>query len=83
MAGTGVLHQNTPHHLRGYSEKMGPVGKLERRIMEQLQVGFVHQGRGLQSMIGPLVAQMPLRDAMQFGINQFRQLVEGIQIPGP
>lgn len=62
---------------------MGAVGELMRRIVEQLQVRFVYQRGGLQGMIGPLVAQMPLGDAVQFGINQFRQLVEGVRVPSP
>src|ERR1700730_15061550 len=42
-------------------------------MAEKLEMSLVHQRRGLQRMIGSLLAEMPLSDTVQCGIHYIHQ----------
>jgi hypothetical protein len=75
-----AIHQNAPHFLGRYGEKMGPV-PVHLGDVDQTQVGFVNQGRGLESTAGAFVLHAVARDAAEFGVNPRRELLQGGPIP--
>ncbi len=46
---------------------------VDGAVAHQAQIGFVHQGGGLQGVITPLTAHVISGYGVQFTINHFRQ----------
>ena len=63
-------------------QKMSPVFK-RRALVHQPDVGFVHQGRGLQRVLATLAAEVGAGQAMQLVIDQGEKLVDGVLIAAP
>jgi hypothetical protein len=64
-----MIHQNVPHQLRGYSEKVCAVLPLRRFLANQAQVCLVNQARALEGVVGTFAPQMAARDPAQFIVN--------------
>ena len=73
---TRVIDQNLPHELRGHSEEMSTILPLWQSLFGHAHVGFVHQGRALQRVVGTLALQIAVGNAAQFGVHQRQQRVE-------
>jgi ABC-type hemin transport system ATPase subunit len=69
-----MVHQNPPHHLRAYGEKVRAVIPSGVSLSYQAEISFVNQVPALPAMLGTLAAQALLRQAAKLGINQRRQL---------
>ncbi len=54
---------------------------MHRTVIDQAQVGFVNQGRALQSVVGALTGQTVPRDAAKFFINKGDEGLSGGCIP--
>ena len=62
-----MINHNAPHQLHGHSDKVGPSLPDRLRIINQLQLGFVENGRRLQCVAGPLPVHVMVGEPMQFG----------------
>jgi hypothetical protein len=69
-----MIHQNPPHHLRAYGEKVGAVVPSGVSLSHQAEISFVNQVPTLPAMLGTLAAQTLFRQAAKLGINQRREL---------
>ena len=49
---TRVVDQNLAHELRGHSEEMSTILPLRQSLFGHAHVGFMNQGRALQSVVG-------------------------------
>ena len=56
---------------------MGPVLPVHVVDVDQTQVGFVNQGRGLEGAAGAFVLHAVARDAAEFGENARGELLQG------
>jgi hypothetical protein len=78
----GVIEQDAAHLSGRYSQKMSPA--FERRaLIDQADVGFVNQGRGLQRVLAALAAEVGAGQTMQLVIDQRQELVYGVSIAAP
>ena len=50
-------------------------------LLDQAQVGFMHQRRGLQQMIGAFASHVIRCEAAQFVIDQRHELLQACLIP--
>jgi hypothetical protein len=73
VPGARVVHQDVAHHLRGDADEMGLAFPLDAVQPANLQVGFVNQRGGLESVIAALVTYVASRQAVHLGVNQRRQ----------
>jgi hypothetical protein len=64
-----MVHQNLPHDLRRYSEKMAAVAVFGLTLTNQPHVGFVHKCSGLKGMVRALPPQVTVRQAAKFRIS--------------
>jgi hypothetical protein len=71
-----VIHQNAPDHLRGDAEEVRAVLPLDTALVDQAQIGFMHQGGRLQGVVGPLAPQIPRGKAAEFIVDNGRELLE-------
>jgi hypothetical protein len=54
--------------------------ELHSALIDQSQIGFVDQGRGLERVAAPLFAHVMTGYPMEFGFDE--ELVERIPVPG-
>ena len=71
-----IVNQNHPHHLGCHGEEVSAVPPAHLSFIDQLQIRFVYQVRGLQSMTGAFVPESAPGEAAQLLIDQRRQSVE-------
>ena len=83
-----VIGENLPHRLGGDCEKMRPILPLRTHstglrprcritVIHHLDVGVVHQGRGLQGVAGLLMLEEAARQRPQLLIDQGEQAIGG------
>ena len=78
----GVIEQDASHLGGRDCQEMSPA--FERRtLVDQADVGFVHQGRGLQRVFAALAAEVGAGQTMQLVIDQRQELVDGVFIAAP
>jgi hypothetical protein len=53
-----------------------------RALLCHLQIGFVHQRCGLQSVSTPLAAQVVVRQAMELSVKHGNQRVQSFPVAG-
>jgi len=53
-----VVNQNSPHELGGNGKEMGAILPAHALVIDEPQVGFVNQSRGLQGVAGALPAHV-------------------------
>ncbi len=70
----GVIHQDSAHRLSADGEKMGAPLPIYPRLIDQPQIRLMHQGRRLEGMVSPLVAEMPGREGFEFIVDKRHQL---------
>ena len=75
-----VVNQDTAHHLRRDAEEMGAVLPVDPRLIDQPQVSLVHQGSGLQRVIGAFAAQVVGGKAAQLIVDERQQGVNGFAV---
>src|SRR5215471_4167820 len=80
IVAAGVIDENTPHHLGRNGKKMGSILPLHALVIHQTQVGFVHQGAGLERMARALALHIIVRQATELLINDGRQVVECVLV---
>jgi hypothetical protein len=78
----GMIYENPAHHLGRHRDELNavlPAGPL----VDQTQVGFVDEGRGLQGVTGPLAAQVRGGAAAQFRVQEDHQAIPCRRITRP
>ena len=71
-----MLNQNAPHQLGRNREKMCAILPVHALVIDQAHVGFIDQGRGLETVAGALAFHVAPRQAVQFVINDGGQPLE-------
>ncbi len=54
----GMVGKDSPHHPRGSGQKMGAILPLEPLLLDETQVGLMHQCTGIKGMSRPLVVEI-------------------------
>jgi len=70
-----MVHENSPHHLRGDAEEMRSALPFNV-LIDQPQVRFMHQGGALQRVPGALAVKISSSEATQFFVNERKQLLD-------
>ena len=65
LRGPRVVHEDLPHRAGGDRQEVPAVVGRQLRLARELEVGLVHQRRGLERVVGPLPAQVALGDLAQ------------------
>jgi hypothetical protein len=68
-----VVNKDVANHLRGYRKKMCATLPLDVVFADQPKEGFVNESRALKRMLRPLTAEVPIRQAPQFRVDQRSQ----------
>ena len=76
VAGPGVVDEDPTHDVGGGAEEVGAVLPLHSALIDQLQVGLVHEGGGRERVIGSFLAQERPREPAQIIVDDRRELVE-------
>jgi hypothetical protein len=61
-----VVHEDLAHEPGRNPEEMRPVLPAHLSLVDQPQIRFVDQSRGLQDMAGPLLPHVPAGNLAQF-----------------
>ena len=69
----GVVDQDPPHRLRRRAVEVPAVLQPHLPDAFEPQVGLVDQGRRLERVVGPLVAQQPAGELTQLAVHQLHQ----------
>ena len=79
--GSRMVDQDPAHHLRGDAKEMRAILPVHLALIDELEEGFVDQGRGLKGVVAPLPAQVGGGEPPQLGINRRQEPVERILPP--
>ena len=60
----GVVHDDAPHQLCGDAEEVRAILPVNRPLPNELEIGLVHERRGLQRVIAPLAREVPRRQGV-------------------
>ena len=75
-----VIHQDVTNRLRRHTEKVGAVLPADVLLIHHPEVGFMDQGRALESMVGALTAEITLGHAAQLAIDKRHQPLQRLAI---
>ncbi len=75
-----MLGEDPPHDERRYRQEMNPVGELRAALPGELEEGLVHEGGRLEGVPRPLAAQLPVGNPLQLGIEEWKELLEGVAV---
>jgi hypothetical protein len=76
----GLVNEDAPHGLGGGPEKMRPAVVVRISVADQPQPGFMHQGGGLQRLMGRFIGHARGRELAQLAIDQRQQFIGGLGI---
>lgn len=68
-----VIDQDPAHGLRSNCEEMGPALPVHRPLLDQLEIGLMNQGGGLQGVLSALAAHVSACQAAQFVVDDRNQ----------
>jgi hypothetical protein len=71
---SGVIDQDSAHGLSADGEKMGAALPIDTGLVDEPQIGFVHQGGWLEGVIGSFVAEMACREGFEFVVDKRHEL---------
>ena len=72
-----MVHENSPHHAGSDRQEMRAVVSRHILRINQPQIRFVDQRRGLEAMAGTLSCHAPARDLVKLPLYERNQTVEG------
>ena len=75
-----MIHQDLAHQPGGHAQEVRPVLPVDAGLIHQPQIGFIHQGGGLQGMAGPLAAHGAVGDAPEFALDEGNRLVQTLPV---
>jgi hypothetical protein len=73
---TCVVDQDLAHDVRRYPHEMRSTVVIRLILLHQTGIGFVDQGRRLESVAGALVAHVSPCEPPQLGVQQRHQTIE-------
>jgi hypothetical protein len=76
----GVVHEDAAHHVRGDADELRAVPPIDATLVDEPEVGFVHERCGLERVTAALFAEEVGGEAAQFAVNQRHQLLERVLI---
>ena len=65
-----MIHENAPHQLGCDTKKMRPILPTDILLINELQICFIDQRRGLKRMTWAFLAHIACCQTMQFLINK-------------
>ena len=71
----GIVQQDAAHDLGGDAEEVGTILPAGAALIDELQVGLVDEGSGLQGMAGALAAELGAGDPFELLVDERRQLI--------
>jgi hypothetical protein len=71
-----VINEDGPHSLSGHAEKVRPALPLDVFLIDEPQVGLVHEGGGPKRVPGRLPAHVTLGLPAQLAIDGRQQLIQ-------
>jgi hypothetical protein len=77
----GIIDQDESHGSRRYREKMDAVLPVNAALVDQLEIGFVDERRGVERFSGSLVDAAMMGETMKFLINHREKLVHNVALP--
>src|SRR5215467_6326588 len=83
IAGASTVGEDAAHHARRDGEEMGTVLPVDLRNVNQLQVNFIHQRRGLKRVVRLFPAHVVLGEPVQFLLHEWDQTIQSALIPLP
>src|SRR5215469_13676910 len=83
IAGAGDVSEDAAHHARRDGEEMSTVVPAHLRNVDQPQIDFVYQRRGLQCVVRLFPAHGAVCEPMQFLLHKWDQPSQSILIPLP
>jgi hypothetical protein len=72
-----VFHENATHDLRRHGKEVCAILPPHARVVGQAQIGFVHQGGGLQAVASALAAHVVAGETVQLAVHDGRQCLKG------
>ena len=73
---SSVIYQNPTHHLRCHVEELCAILPAGARLIEEAEVSFIDQRRGLQRVSRMFPPQVMMGQAAQIVVNESDQPVE-------
>ena len=73
----GVIDQDPAHDPRCDAKEMRSILPIRAALVDETDVGLVHERGGLQGVVRPLVAKLACGDAAKLRIDEREQLIEG------
>ena len=75
-----MIDEHLADQARRDTEKMGPALPIHRLMLDQAQIGLVHQSSGLQRGAGPFGLQVMMGQFAQLRVDQRHEAVQGLAI---
>ena len=79
MRRSRVIDQNAAHQLRGDPEKVRPILPLHVPLVDQLEVGLVHERGALERVIGALAREIPAGNRPELPVDERHQPFERLR----
>src|SRR5690349_25149641 len=76
-----IVNQDMPHHLGGHTEEVRTALPIHISLINQTNIGFVHQRGCLQYMAGSFATNVLVRQTMQFVVYEGSEFFEGCFVP--
>ena len=73
-----VIDEDAAHHLRGDGEEVAAILPVDVALIEQLQVGLVDDGGGLQPVVPPLARELARGQRIELVVDERDQTVERV-----
>jgi hypothetical protein len=70
-----VVDHHLPHRLGGGGEEVFAVFEAQRRAVEELEVGLVDEGAGVERLAAPVARELGTGDPLQVAVDARQQLV--------
>src|SRR5262249_32740181 len=77
LPAAGVVHEDPPHRLRRDPEEVSPVLPVDAPLIDETEVGLVHEGGRLERVIGSLGPEVGGGEPPQLPVNEWQEPVEG------
>jgi hypothetical protein len=81
-ARSGGVGENSAHQAGAEGEEVRAVVPLQAARIRQLQIRFVHQGRGLKGVSGALAAHAGVRHAVELALDERGQEGQCVLVAG-
>ena len=78
--GPGMIHQDVPHRIGRPRPELDLRAHLHAAVSHHAEPQFVHQGCGLEGVVGPLRPEQVASDSAEFGMECRHIPVPGIEL---